>query len=59
MNDLKLNITMGDRRDGDPAQLVSDNKKIKKVLGWNPKHEGLSTICKTAYQWEQKLNQMM
>lgn len=38
------------RRPGDPAELIADNKKAKKVLGWNPKYN-LEKIIKTAWDW--------
>lgn len=40
------------RRAGDPAELVSIADKIKKTVGWRPKHDDLSFIIKTAYEWE-------
>ena len=40
------------RRPGDPAVLVADNKKIKKVLNWTPKFDDLEFIIKTAWNWE-------
>ena len=42
------------RRDGDPAKLIADNKKVKEVLKWEPKRT-LNDSIKTAYTWEQKL----
>ncbi|MCS7203265.1 MAG: UDP-glucose 4-epimerase GalE [Thermodesulfovibrio sp.] len=43
------------RRDGDPPELVADNTKIKKELGWIPKYDDLEYIIKTALEWERKL----
>ncbi len=43
------------RRAGDPAMLISDNSKIKKLMGWQPKYEDLSLICKSAYEWEKRI----
>lgn len=43
------------RRAGDPVRLISDNTKIKKILGWEPKHDDLSLICKTAYEWKKQI----
>lgn len=40
------------RRAGDPARLVADNTKAKKVLGWDPKF-GLDEIIRTAWNWYQ------
>ena len=41
------------RRPGDPAVLVADSTKAKKVLGWEPKHT-LADSIRTAYEWEKK-----
>ncbi len=41
-----------ERRAGDPALLISDNTKIKTVMGWEPKYDDLDLICKTALDWE-------
>ncbi|MDF1880617.1 UDP-glucose 4-epimerase GalE [Sulfurimonas sp. MAG313] len=40
------------RRVGDPAILISDNSKTKKVLGWTPKFDDIKLICQTALAWE-------
>jgi UDP-glucose 4-epimerase len=42
------------RRPGDPARLVASSEKIKKELGWFPKHPDLETIIETAWKWHQK-----
>ncbi len=44
------------RRAGDPPELIADNKKIKRVLNWQPRHDELATICRSAYRWEQNLS---
>ncbi len=46
--DIKAEIDL--RREGDPAILVADNKKAKKVLNWNPQF-GLKEIIQTAWNW--------
>jgi UDP-glucose 4-epimerase len=38
------------RREGDPAVLVADNKKAKKLLGWSPQNK-LSDIILHALNW--------
>jgi len=40
------------RRAGDPDALMADNSKIKRVLGWEPDHDDLSVIVKSALNWE-------
>lgn len=42
------------RREGDPATLVADNIKAKKVLKWEPK-KSLEQSIFSAYEWEKKL----
>ncbi len=44
-----------ERRAGDPSILISDNRKIREVMGWKPKYDDLELICKTALDWEKKL----
>jgi len=53
----KVDFIMNPRRAGDPAKLVADSQKIKKVLGWNPKHSQLGTIIKTAWDWHTRTDQ--
>ena len=43
-----------ERRAGDPACLIADNSKAKKILNWTPK-KTLKDSIKTAYNWEKKL----
>jgi UDP-glucose 4-epimerase len=43
------------RREGDPPALVADSEKIQKVLGWVPKHDDLSFIIETAWNWEKSI----
>ncbi len=50
---MKIPIRIEGRRPGDPATLVADNKKARKVLGWEPKRS-LEDSIRTAYAWERK-----
>lgn len=43
------------RRPGDPPALVCDSAKLKRELGWTPKHASIDTIVATALNWERKL----
>lgn len=38
------------RREGDPAILIADNKKAKSLLGWAPKHS-IEEIIQSAWKW--------
>ena len=40
------------RRDGDPTELVADNSKIQRTLGWEPRCDDLEYIVRTAWNWE-------
>lgn len=50
-----LNIKEGERRLGDPAVLVADAARARKVLGWQPQHADLTTIIQHAWVWEKQL----
>ena len=39
------------RRPGDSARLVASSEKIKRELGWKPKHDDLSEIITSAWAW--------
>lgn len=47
-------VDMVERRAGDPAALISDNRKIKEKMNWTPKYEDLELICKSAFEWENR-----
>lgn len=42
-----------ERREGDPAMLVADNKKAGEVLGWRPRHD-FEQIIQSAWKWHDK-----
>jgi UDP-glucose 4-epimerase len=39
------------RRPGDPAVLVASCEKIKRELGWRPRHTNFETIIASAWNW--------
>ena len=45
------------RRAGDPPILIATADKIRRVLGWQPRHDDLDFIVQTALRWERKLQQ--
>ncbi|RXJ84874.1 UDP-glucose 4-epimerase GalE [Arcobacter sp. CECT 8985] len=51
---VDFKVEVSSRREGDPAILIADNKKILKETNWKPKHDNLEFICKTALEWEKK-----
>jgi len=42
------------RRAGDPPALVADNRRIRAVLGWEPRFADLRTIVADAWRWESR-----
>jgi len=53
---VDFTVEIAERRAGDPALLISDNSKILNKMKWTPKYNDLELICKTALEWEKKLN---
>lgn len=50
--------TMSPRRAGDPDSLISDNRRIKATLPWQPRHADLDTIVAHALAWERRLGEI-
>jgi len=46
--------SIGPRRDGDPAELVSDPAKAMRELAWKPSNSDLETIVATAWAWHRR-----
>jgi UDP-glucose-4-epimerase GalE len=46
-------LTIGPRREGDPAVLFASSDRIKAELGWRPRFEDLETIVSTAWRWRE------
>jgi len=42
----------GPRREGDPAELVADSTKLRRVLNWTPRYSGLREIVASAWAFE-------
>lgn len=43
------------RRAGDPPMLIANADKIRSVTGWQPRHDSIETILRTALAWEEKI----
>jgi UDP-glucose 4-epimerase len=50
-----LNVRMGPRRPGDAAGIVAGSDRARQILGWQPKHNNLDFIVKSALDWERHL----
>lgn len=44
-------VTLGQRRSGDAAVLVSDPSRLMKEFGWKPSHSDISSIVSSAIGW--------
>ena len=47
------------RRAGDVPSLISDPGRVRKITGWEPRHDDLETIVTHALAWERKLAGML
>ncbi len=45
----KVNIVHGERREGDPPQLIADSKKAYKELNWTTQYDDLDTIVRDGW----------
>lgn len=43
------------RRAGDPAYVVADSEKIRRILGWQPTFNSLDAMITTALDWDRQL----
>ncbi|QED48233.1 UDP-glucose 4-epimerase GalE [Cytobacillus dafuensis] len=48
-----IHVIIGERRKGDPAELVASSEKAEKILGWKPK-KMMNQIIKDAWEWHQR-----
>jgi UDP-glucose 4-epimerase len=44
-------VRVGDRRPGDPPQLVADSGRARRLLNWEPRFSSLDEIVATAWRW--------
>lgn len=51
---VDFTVVETDRRAGDPPVLIADSSRLRSELGWQPKHDDLAFIIKTAWKWEKK-----
>src|SRR6266853_721192 len=49
----RVPYTIAPRREGDPASLVADAAKLRRVLGWEPKRSTLRDIVRDAWTYYQ------
>jgi UDP-glucose-4-epimerase GalE len=54
VTERSIPVKPGDRRPGDPPQLVADAKGAKAELGWDPQYGDLKQIIAMAWNWTLK-----
>jgi UDP-glucose 4-epimerase len=52
---VDFKVVEAERRPGDPASLVAQADKIRRLTGWQPRYDDLRTIVADAWRWESKL----
>lgn len=48
-----ISAVVGPRRAGDPAVLIAGSERIRRELGWTPRHSDLEQIIGSAWEWMQ------
>ncbi|MFN3678765.1 UDP-glucose 4-epimerase GalE [Thermosynechococcus sp.] len=46
-------VLEGDRREGDPAILIANSDRARRVLGWQPQYPDIEQIIQHAWLWHQ------
>ena len=55
VTNMTIERKLEDRRAGDPAELVADNRAALLTLDWTPRHADLDGIVRDALAWERAL----
>jgi len=58
VTNMTIERRMGPRRAGDPDALISDNRRIRATLPWQPRFDDLDTIVAHALAWERRLSEI-
>ena len=56
---INFSVIKGARRQGDPPVLIANNERIKKILRWQPKHENIESIVRSALNWERQMGKKL
>ena len=51
VNNCKIPYIFCDRRKGDVASVIADNKKVLSLLNWSPKRN-IADMCKDGWRWQ-------
>jgi UDP-glucose 4-epimerase len=56
VNGAPVKRVLGERRAGDPPQLVASNRRLVERLGWVPNYADTDVIIRSALDWERRLS---
>jgi UDP-glucose 4-epimerase len=56
VNGSPVKRVLGQRRAGDPPQLVASNRRLVERLGWRPRFADTEVIIRSALDWERRLS---
>ena len=51
-------VRISGRRGGDPAAIIASNERVRRELGWTPRHADVEGIVRSALDWERRLHNM-
>jgi UDP-glucose 4-epimerase len=51
-----LSVRESPRRAGDPALLIANSAQLRRDLQWQPAHDDLDKIVRSAFEWERRFN---
>lgn len=54
VSEVDFEVADADRRAGDPPELIADSTKLREQFGWQPEHDEIDEIVRTALEWERK-----
>lgn len=54
-NGKRLDVKIGPRRAGDPAEMTANSDALRTKYEWQPRHDDLQFIVRTALDWEKGL----
>ena len=54
VSERAIAVEVTPRRPGDPPELVADNSRASRELGWKPSYDDLETIVRHAWTWLKK-----
>lgn len=54
VSEVDFEVADAARRAGDPPELIADSTKLREQFGWQPQHDEIDEIVRTALAWEKK-----